>query len=164
MGRRLAAAATRQKSSCSDMAWSPYDGQCLWRRWAAGGGGGGRSLLWRCSIAGQLGKGGVHLVGDALVLLLLVDEVVCGWERRGRGREGRVTVGRPAGPSARSRSPMAAEQNGRPERDRGAGDRRGSQTETETDRDKQRERVRERGGVGGRGDGQRAGAAQHTAG
>jgi len=29
-------------------------------------------------VAGQLGEGGVHLVGDALVLLLLVDELVCG--------------------------------------------------------------------------------------
>jgi len=34
--------------------------------------GGGDAL-----VARQLGEGGVHLVGDALVLLLLVDELVC---------------------------------------------------------------------------------------
>ena len=34
-------------------------------------------------VAGELGERGVHLVGDALVLLLLVDQLVCG--RRGDG-------------------------------------------------------------------------------
>jgi len=100
---------------------------------AGGGGGGGISAVWRCSVARQLGEGGVHLVGDSLVLLLLVDEIVWGSEPGAGRTEGRVTAGRAHSPAARH-GVKAAEQH---ETRRGT---EGPETGgLETDRDRQRQ-------------------------